>query len=345
MSLRQYIFDLNLARSEEFCSPKAQDKLRLYKKRHTTHIVAFKCMDGRINLPLITGLPDGVFQPFRNIGGNFDLGAPLLNDLMVKARHNAIESGSRMLALCTYHYSKGDNHRGCAGHDHKTKAAMDEAFRIKSQFESMFGKDNDVVAAIVVGIETDEDLLIFHGSGDITWSLDSAPIATDEVILDNLRSLYPWMHREMIDDILPIATGNRDHVLAIRRQKRPIDELVHGENIIAVGRGFGWMHLPNKALIIGPYDYDWGTAVRVAGGIVADNIAKGRVNKKDGALLLVLTPFEDNAEKHAVAEKSRYLAKVAQKVLSDNFPDLPLSVLVGVTDTRTLLIEEVKDGH
>ncbi|NTW61663.1 hypothetical protein HGB24_03200, partial [Candidatus Saccharibacteria bacterium] len=247
MDLRQYIIDLNKARSDEFCSPKAQDQLHLYKKHHPTSILAFKCMDGRINLPLITELPDGVFQPFRNIGGKFDLGAPLLNDLVVQARRDALSDGSRMLALCTYHYSSGDNHRGCAGHNYDTHAAMDGAIKLKQQFEVMFGRGNEVVTAIVIGIETDEDVLTFHGQGDESWSIGDALELDDEAILDKLRKLYPWMHRDMLNDILPIATGNREHVRKIRRQNRPIAELVHGENIIAVGRAFGWMHLPNRA--------------------------------------------------------------------------------------------------
>jgi hypothetical protein len=342
MDLGQYILDLNRARSEEFCSPQAQDQLHLYSKLHPTQILAFKCMDGRINLPLITGLPDGVFQPFRNIGGKFDLGAPLLNDLVVQARRESLSAGSRMLALCTYHYSKEDDHRGCAGHNYETKAAMEEALRIKQQFEDMFGKGNEVVAAIVVGIETDEDALIFHGEGRAVWSVAEGATISDDNVLTKLRKLYPWMHRAMLNDLLPIAVGNQEHVRTIRRQKRPIGELVHGENIIAVGRGFGWMHLPNKALIIGPYDYDWGAAVRVAGDIVSNNMSQGLIKRDDGALLLVLTPSWDIAERDAAAEKSRYIARVAQEVLAESYPDLPLHMLVGVTDMRTLLIHEVE---
>jgi len=35
--------------------------------------------------------------------------------------------------------------------------------------------------------------------------------------------------------------------------------------VIAVGRGFDWLHLPNKALIIGPFDHSWTTTVGRAG--------------------------------------------------------------------------------
>lgn len=341
MSIKEFILDLNKQRSDAFCSPEAQDALRLYRKQHPTDFLVFKCMDGRINLPLIANLPEGALQPFRNIGGKFDLGSPLLNDLVLKARRQAGREGNRMLSLCTYHFSKGDIHRGCAGHNHDTDAAIAGAKMLKSQFGRMFGQGNQVVSAIVVGIETDEDALIFHNGGDERLLIAEHADATDDEIEHLLSSLYKGMHSEMLRDLLPIALGNRDHVRAIRLQKRPVAELVHGENVIAVGRGFGWLHVPNKALIIGPYDYDWGDAVKVAGKIVSANIAEGRVPKESGALLLVLTPFWELDERDAVAEKSRYIARVSKRVLSESFPDLKLDVFVGVTDMRSRLMHEI----
>lgn len=341
MSIKEYILDLNKQRSDVFCSPEAQDALRLYRKQHPTDFLVFKCMDGRINLPLIANLPEGALQPFRNIGGKFDLGSPLLNDLVSRSRRQAGREGKRLLSLCTYHFSKGDIHRGCAGHNHDTDAAIAGAKTLKEQYERMYGRGNQVVSAIVVGIETDEDALIFHNGGDERLLIAEHADATDDEIERLLFSLYGRMHSEMLRDLLPIALGNRDHVRAIRLQKRPVAELVHGENVIAVGRGFGWLHVPNKALIIGPYDYDWGDAVKVAGKIVSANIAEGRAPKEDGALLLVLTPFWELDERDAVAEKSRYIARVSKRVLNESFPDLKLDMFVGVTDMRSRLMYEI----
>ena len=39
-------------------------------------------MDGRLNLALMTETPPGIVQPFRNIGGKFDLGWPYFGILM-----------------------------------------------------------------------------------------------------------------------------------------------------------------------------------------------------------------------------------------------------------------------
>ena len=42
-----------------------------YLARFPTAIAVMKCMDGRINLPVSTGTPPGIIQPFRNLGGFF----------------------------------------------------------------------------------------------------------------------------------------------------------------------------------------------------------------------------------------------------------------------------------
>jgi hypothetical protein len=77
-----------------------------------------------------------------------------------------ISSGRRCLALVTYHFSKGDKHRGCAGHGYDTAAAREGACQLASQIEKVFGSNRSSVYPIVVGIETDEDSLIFHGEND-----------------------------------------------------------------------------------------------------------------------------------------------------------------------------------
>jgi hypothetical protein len=65
-----------------------------------------------------------------------------------------------------YHFSKGDPHRGCAGHGYDTCAARSFAFDLQGQIERVFGTNHHAVHPIVVGIETDEDSLVFHGKND-----------------------------------------------------------------------------------------------------------------------------------------------------------------------------------
>ncbi len=80
---------------------------------------------------------------------------------------------------------------------------------------------------------------------------------------------------------LPLVAGNQVHVRETRKTAREPIELGHAERVIAVGRGFDWLHLPNTALIIGPYDHNWPDAVETAGQIVLNNIVSGRVPSEE----------------------------------------------------------------
>jgi hypothetical protein len=64
----------NSGHASAFCSPDQELSRQLYMAHHPTRIAAFKCMDGRINLPIVTSKPFGIIDPFRNLAGRFDFG-------------------------------------------------------------------------------------------------------------------------------------------------------------------------------------------------------------------------------------------------------------------------------
>ena len=82
---------------------------------HPTLVAVMKCMDGRIHIPWATQTPLGIIQPFRNLGGIFDLGWPYLGEALNTTFLKAVSKGRRVLLLITYHYSKDTPRRGCAG--------------------------------------------------------------------------------------------------------------------------------------------------------------------------------------------------------------------------------------
>lgn len=339
MTLKEEMLALNKQRSDEFCTPAARDARMLYSSQHPTKMLVFKCMDGRINLPLITGIPMGKLHPFRNIGGKFTLGDPYLGRLVLDAKDEAIRTGRATLALCTYHFSKGHEHRGCAGHKYDTSAARRGAFALKEEFGDVFGKDNPAIIAIVVGVETDEDALIFCNGDGKELHIGDHTSASDETLRSELRELYPTMPRQVLNDILTLALGNRDHIALLRAQGRPTIELVHNENIMCVGRGYDWLHLPNRALIIGPYGHTentWRDAVGVAGNIVLGNFKNNPELKHSGSLLLISAPYVDMGERGLAIAKARYFAKVAGNILAPIADELGLDTLVGVTEMETM---------
>lgn len=337
--LTEFIINRNEEQSAAFRSAAARLARTRYRAEHPTEIAAWKCMDGRLNLAVYTKTPPGIIQPFRNIGGRFDLGWPFFQETTKNFVQYATKHGRRALILVTYHFSKGDHHRGCAGWKYDTGAAHAAAQQLAEQTETVFGKSPRVVYPVVVGVETDEEGLVIHGiNGE---SLDMATLSTVEGLEGKIHDLFPDMDEQMVRDFIPLLIGNWEHIAEIRASNRPPIDLEHREQIIAVGRGFDWLHLPNKALIIGPFSHEWPSAVATAGKIILGNLEAGRVPKKEGVLLLLSSLSRDEEGSfgwNMAIEKAKYLRRVSEEVLHANVPELKdsLQILAGVTfaDTR-----------
>jgi len=339
IKLINFLLERNKTQSEIFCN---EFLLReKYRAEHPTAFCALKCMDGRLNLPLITKTPPGIIQPFRNIGGKFDFGWPWFGALVREWVEASIEKHSDCVMFITYHFSKGDVHRGCAGFKYDVGASQRHTLELISQFEDAFGKDHQVVYPIQVGVETDEDSLILHGANGTILDLGKEAPLNEKEIMSKLRILFPDMIDAMIRDLVPLLLGNQKHIQEIRETHRPIAESVHREQILAIGRGFDWLHLPNKALIVGPYTFDLGEAIETAAKILLDNINSGRIKKEEGIVLITSSVYGDKVSleyKQALAKTCAF-ANFALKVIAEKVPELMSYMntepLVGVTSRNT----------
>lgn len=298
-----------------------------YMAHHPTAIAAFMCMDGRVNVPLVTNTPRGIIQPFRNLGGRFDLGWPHLGHVVAETVADTLKQGHNLLALVTYHYSKGDSHRGCAGFSYDTAAARAHAHQTVAQMDLFFGERHGVVFPLVCGLETDEDALVLHGRDDQTLDLSTVQSADDESLSIKLANLYPDMPDQMLKDLLPLAKKNVAHIAEIRGMNRGKD-IEHCEWMICVGRGFDWLQMPNLALIIGPYSPDLADPIVKAAGIIEGNMKAGRV-PDDGLLVLSDAPYRDIGLDRTRAEaESSFLSKFAADVIRSKFPGLAQKIHV-----------------
>ncbi|MEK9139560.1 MAG: hypothetical protein AAB308_00780 [Nitrospirota bacterium] len=308
--------------AQVYQSPESFLARERYIAKHDTGIIALKCMDGRLNLSVATNTPPGIIQPIRNIGGRFDLGWPHFGELLTEQVHSVVRHGRHMLVLINYHYSKGDAHRGCAGWGYNTDAARDSTFRIKRQVEEVFGTVHSTVYPVVCGFETDEDALILHGSNhrDV---LDLSTLSAQDLtsLPASLSRLYPDMPEEMREDLLPLVQGNIAHIAEIKRSDRTL-EIVHHEWMIGIGRGFHWLHMPNLALIIGPYSPELADPLSKAGGIIAANMQKDQI-PDDGFLLFSVAPYQDVGVDRARATlKSRFMAEFAAHIIRSDHPKI-----------------------
>lgn len=315
------LLNLSKQHAEQYCSPSAWLARQRYMAQHPTSIIVMKCMDGRIHIPHATHTPLGIITPFRNLGGIFDLGWPYLGELLTDAVLDAAKAGHPTLILITYHFSNGHLERGCAGFNCDTDAAKAHAYAIAKQAGQLFGADHQQVYPLVCGFETDSDALILHGpQGDVLDSRDLIDLAP-EALSTQLASLCPDMPREIQRDLLPLLEGNVAHVSELQHIERNLD-IEHREWVICVGRGFDFLHLPNTALIIGPYGPDLAEPIGTAAAIIDANMRAGRI-PDDGFMLLASTPYQHSGVDRARAEmKSRFLSGFAERVIQQEHPRL-----------------------
>jgi hypothetical protein len=314
---------LALARrhTAEFRSPEACLAREHYLARHPTAIVVLKCMDGRINIPVVTGTPPGIIQPFRNLGGMFDLGWPHLGEVLAGHVQRMVAAGRQVLILISYHFSKGDPKRGCAGFGYNTEAALAHTRIIEQQAIQIFGAGHTTVYPLICGFETDEDSLVLHGANGELLNLATLNAQQSASVGQRLAVLYPDMSDQMHADLLRLLQGNLDWIAEVRSNTRPL-EIEHREWMICLGRGFDFLHTPNLALIIGPYSPELADPICKAAGIIEANMRADRI-PDDGFLLFTSVPYEEIGVDQARAElKSRFLSAYATEVIRKHFPAL-----------------------
>ncbi len=339
-----WLFDLARRHSVEYSNPEAQLARERYLARHPTAIAAMKCMDGRINLPVVTQTPLGIIQPFRNLGGVFNLGWPHLGEVLANYVQRMISDGRRVLLLITWHYSKGDYHRGCAGINYDTEAAIAHAYTIQRQMEHTFGAGHSTVYPLVCGLETDEDALILHGVNGERFELANLTPEDKPSLGSKLIELFPDMPERVREDLLPLLYGNLDHVAQLREETKRaprVLDIQHREWMICLGRGFDFLHTPNLALIIGPYSPNLDDPIRKAAGIIESNMKAGRI-PDDGFLLLASVPYTEIGMDRARAElKSWFLSSFAEDVIRKEFPELAARMFTrtAVLDWRSRALE------
>lgn len=318
-----WLAELAERHGEAYRSPEAMLARSRYQSAHPTAIAVLKCMDGRINIPVATETPVGILMPFRNLGGRFDLGWPHLGEVLTQYVMDRVHEGRQVLLLVTYHFSRSDHHRGCAGFGYDRRAAFEHTQAIRQQIATIFGVDHGTVYPLICGFETDEDALILHGtSGEV---LDMALAVDPDMLVSRVQTLLPDMPQRMREDLMPLLIGNARHVAQVREQAAQGERLLdveHREWMICLGRGFDFLHTPNLALIIGPYSPDLSEPIARAAGIIEANMQAGRI-PDDGFLLLSSVPYEAIGVDRARAElKARFLSRFAQEVIGGAFPEL-----------------------
>ena len=320
-----WLADLAERHGDAFRSPEAALARARYLSRHPTAIAVLKCMDGRINISVATGMPVGILMPFRNLGGQFDLGWPHLGEVLTQYVMDRIHEGRRVLFMVTYHYSKSDTRRGCAGFGYDQMAAFEHTQQIRAQISAVFGHSHGSVYPLVCGFETDEESLVIHGADNHSLNVATLKETDEDALRCQLDLLLPDMPDSIKADLMPLLQGNLAHVKAMRQQLdrgNRVLNIEHREWMICLGRGFDFLHTPNLALIIGPYSPDLAEPISKAASIIQTNMRKGRI-PDDGFLLLSSVPYDTiGVDQARAALKAHFLSRFACQVISASHPEL-----------------------
>ncbi len=345
-----FLLEINEKNSKEFVQQ--QEARIIYRRMYGTEFVALKCMDGRLLFPDLTQTPLGIIQPYRNLGGVFHLGWPFFQQAIEGWKKYADSKDRDSVVFVTYHFSRGDKHRGCKGHGYDTDKARNSSLNLKKEFDYVYGpaaaQSRNKLFALQVGVETDWESLILHGENDQAVDLADVKENSDDGISKLLISLYPNINAvapNVIRDFIPLIKGNILHTQEIQAKNRPVQDADHREWIVAIGRGFDWLHEPNKALIVGPWQDNLSDPIKTAVSLVKHNKEEGLL---DGNKIVLLTSGiyrETEGEEPRLAElKSRYLKDVAMSVIQKDFKELlpDLEVLMTTVDLNTRKINVIE---
>jgi len=345
-----HLLEINQKNSADFIKQQA-DRI-IYRRMYGTEFAALKCMDGRMLFPDLTQTPLGIIQPYRNIGGIFHLGWPFFQQAIEGWKKYADSKDRDAVVFVTYHYSKGDKHRGCAGHGYDTDKAREESLQLKKEFDFVYGtpqmQGRNKLFALQVGVETDWESLILHGESGEVINLADIKDSAENNIAQLLISLYPNINTiapNVIRDFVPLIKGNILHTQIIKASNRPMRDASHREWIVAVGRGFDWLHEPNQAIIVGPWQDNLSDPIRTAIKIVKNNKEAGLIAGNKIVLLTSGIYREAEGEEPRLAElKAKYLKNIAMGVIEKDFKELlpDLEVLATTVDLNTRKINIIE---
>ena len=336
------LLDINIRHSRSFMD--STTERRRYRGEHPTEMAEPKCVDVRLHLPVMTQTTFEIIQPFRSLGGIFNLGWSFFQAAIDQWVEYSISRSRQCLIFVAYHYTRGDTHRSCRGFGYNTDATKSAAIQLKQQFDSVYDKSGSVVP-IVCGIETDLDALVLHGENGQSIDLTNGTKTFQIELEAMLRSHYPSMPKYVIRDFIPLVLGNIKYIAGIRISNKPIEDAEHKEWVLGDSRGFDWLHLSSTAFIAGPFDPSISAAIKTAAKLLKSNIDEGRIDP-DGVVFMTLGVYRDEAEPeyHLVKEKIQFLSKFTLNTIKDKVLDLTpnLQILTGFTDLNTRKFEMIE---
>lgn len=314
---------------------------RAYRAEHPTEIAISACMDGRIDVAGSCGIPYGIAQSFRNIGGRYRLGWPMMSTKLTEWADYAHAMYRPALFIATYHFSGSQNGRlGCRGFQNDADAARawmeDFQRRVRKAFRGR-------IWVVVAGVDTDNDALLIHGSAT---TFDARTFARRSIVEkssigDAAKCVMGGIPEHVFDDVFPLLVANIKHVRTMMGKPRNGHDLDHRESVLAIGDDLEWLRR-DVAIKIGDCDPALDDAIVTAAQIIQKNREHGRVQDPEG-LLLVDCAYRRDVDHGATLERAKFLGEFALEVIKRRIPDMRdfFVPLVGVTSYDDRRFEQI----
>lgn len=300
------------------------------------------CADGRARIADICEMPLGIVQSYPNIGARFNLEWPRFQTSVQQLWEHVRRHDRSLVWIVADHFSRSNAKFGCKGHEHSAEKAKASSRALKAQFEDLFAEESSRVFVIHVSIETDEDVLIFHGENGEEIDLGRLEDVSKRNIRHELRKLYHRMQGRIFAALVELALGNVRHFQRIRRSKRSTEEMDHAEWVLAVGMGCFdyWLCERNMALVLVPHDPNLDHWIEVAAKLISENVHRKGFVKSRGAVLVVSAQFdpkEGSVGKKIAEHKAAELAERTVAIIQRKVPSLMdhlgfLTITVNVRD-------------
>ncbi|MFA5129581.1 MAG: hypothetical protein WC477_01530 [Patescibacteria group bacterium] len=162
--VRSY-FEWNLLQSEGYVDQRAQRQT--WRENHTCTYSFELCVDERLSDFLrAVGLMAGIPNVSRSPGGfESNLGYPLTQKRLFAFHEEYCLNGHMEVHLVTYHYSGSQTNHGCAARKNNTEQYRSDAIEHAKRLNRALNRS---IIAFSVGVDTDDDSLVVHGTnGDV----------------------------------------------------------------------------------------------------------------------------------------------------------------------------------
>jgi Carboxysome Shell Carbonic Anhydrase len=168
-------------------------------------------------------------------------------------------------------------------------------------------------------------------------------------IQQTISDFFPNFPKQVVQDFSHLIYGNATVVANKLRKNGAKPEVVnHKEQVVCLGSGFDWLHLPNFALIVNPVALDPHGPFVTQLKVIQSNIKENRIPAEDGVIIMISVSYRELKDKMHSILKAISLLDFAQEIVEKQFQDLldvGLQIIVGTTDDNTRLFELINEDR